>query len=396
MWRAYSAGPDGDILFDPQKTTSLGKPVGKNSSLKTWTGDQWKIGGGTTWGWLSYDAELGLIYYGTGNPSTWNPSQRPGPDGKPIDHKWTTSIIARSADTGVAAWAYQMTPFDEWSFDGVNKMILADLDIDGTERKALVHFDRNGIAYTLDRTSGELLVAEKFDPSVNWTTGVDLDPASQNYGRPAVVAKYSPFLNGADVNTTGVCPSSAGAKNQGPAAYSPLTKLFYVPTNHFCMDLEPFKVEYTPPGQPYVGGTLSMFPPEGQTNRGNFVAWDAVKGRLVWSKPEPFAVWSGALATAGDVVFYGTLDGYLKGVSARDGTELFKAKLSSGVIGNPMTFARAGKQYVAVLSGVGGWAGIGLAAGLTNPTDGLGMVGLNADLQRHTSLGGQVVVFALP
>jgi glucose dehydrogenase len=161
------------------------------------------------------------------------------------------------------------------------------------------------------------------------------------------------------------------------------------------MDYEPFKVEYTA-GQPYVGATLSMYPPSGESRLGNFIAWDAMRGKIVWSNPELFAVWSGALATAGGVVFYGTLDGFLKGVDARDGKELFKSKLSSGVVGNVMTYAYGGKQYIAVLAGVGGWAGIGLAAGLTNPTDGLGMVGVNAGLHRHTSLGGQVVVFALP
>jgi PQQ-dependent dehydrogenase (methanol/ethanol family) len=395
MWRAYSTGPDSDILMDPDRTTSLGKPIGRDSSLKTWTGDQWKIGGGTAWGWLSYDADLNLFYYGTGNPSTWNPSQREGPDGKQIDQKWTTSIIARNPDTGIAAWAYQMTPFDEWSYDGVNEMVLADLDFGGRKRKALVHFDKNGLAYTLDRAIGELLVAAKFDPTVNWTTGVELDRNEPNYGRPLVVASKSTFLNGADVNTKDVCPSSAGAKSQGPAAFSSRSQLFYASTTHLCMDYEPFKVSFTP-GQPYVGATLSMFPPQGETQRGNFIAWDAVRGKIVWSKPESFAVWSGALATAGDVVFYGTLEGYLKAVDAATGKELFKYKNASGIVGNVMTYAHKGKQYVAVFSGVGGWAGIALAAGLTKPTDGLGMVGAHADLPRHTSLGGQVVVFSLP
>ena len=174
LWRAYSLGPDNEILFDPDKTMSLGKPVGKDSSLKTWTGEQWKIGGGTAWGWFSYDQETNLVFYGTANPSTWNPAQRAGTDGKPIDQKWTMAIIARDADTGVAKWAYQMTPFDEWDYDGVNEMILADLNIGGKSVKALVHFDRNGFGYTLDRTNGNLLVAEKFDPDVNWATSVDM------------------------------------------------------------------------------------------------------------------------------------------------------------------------------------------------------------------------------
>jgi PQQ-dependent dehydrogenase (methanol/ethanol family) len=395
-WRAYTIGPDDQILFDPERTKSLGKPVGKDSSLKTWTGDQWKIGGGTTWGWYSFDPKLNLVYYGTGNPSTWNPAQRAGPDGKPIDQKWSLSIIARDADTGVAAWAYQLTPFDEWDYDGINESILVDdADIKGEKHDVLVHFDRNGFAYTIDRVSGIPLVAQKYDPSVNWSTGVDLDPKSPTYGRPAVVAKYSTFLNGADVNTKGVVPAALGTKDQQPAAYSPLTKLFYVPTNHVAMDYEPFKVSYTP-GQPYVGATLSMFPPAGDTNLGNFIAWDHTTGKIVWSNKEPFSVWSGALTTAGGLVFYGTLEGYIKALDQKDGKELFRFKTPSGIIGNVFTYAHKGKQYVGVYSGIGGWAGIGLAAGLDKPTDGLGAVGGYAGLKQYTALGGSLTVFSLP
>jgi PQQ-dependent dehydrogenase (methanol/ethanol family) len=387
VWRGYSEGPDDQILVD-DKTTALGKPIGKDSSLKTWQGDQWKIGGGCTWGWISYDPQLNLVYYGSGNPSTWNPVQRPG------DNKWSMTVWARNADTGVAKWVYQMTPHDEWDFDGVNEMILTDQQIGGTTRKLLTHFDRNGLGYTMDRETGELLVAEKYDPKVNWTTGVDMDKNSANYGRPAVVSKYSTQAGGEDHNTTGICPAALGSKDEQPAAYSPDTQLFYVPTNHVCMDYEPFKVSYTA-GQPYVGATLSMFPPAGETNMGNFIAWDGKTGKIVWSDPELFSVWSGALATAGGVVFYGTLEGYLKAVDAKTGKELYKFKTPSGIIGNVMTYQHGGKQYVAVLSGVGGWAGIGLAAGLTDPHDGLGAVGGYAALSNYTALGGQLTVFAL-
>jgi PQQ-dependent dehydrogenase (methanol/ethanol family) len=417
VWRAYSTGPDEEMLVDPEKTTVLGKPIGANSSLDSWEGDQWQIGGGTTWGWYSYDPELDLFYYGTGNPSTWNPAQRPG------DNKWSMTIFARDPDDGMAKWAYQKTPHDEWDFDGVNENILVDQEIDGQMRKLLVNFDRNGIGYTLDRETGELLVAEKFDPAVNWTSGVDMDPNSPTFGRPAVVAEYSTEQNGEDVNTTGVCPAALGTKDQQPAAFSPDTGLFYVPTNHVCMDYEPFRISYTA-GQPYVGATLSMFPaPDSHGGMGNFIAWDATKGEIKWSIPEQFSVWSGALATAGGVVFYGTLEGYLKAVDAETGDELYKFKTPSGIIGNVMTYEYDGKQYIGILSGVGGWAGIGLAAGLTAAdnaaawqnaagraatgralesdernidTAGLGAVGGYAALSDYTSLGGQLTVFALP
>ncbi|WP_040571027.1 methanol/ethanol family PQQ-dependent dehydrogenase [Methyloversatilis thermotolerans] len=390
VWKGYSTGPDAEMLMDPEKTMTWtnGKlaPVGKDSSLKTWQGDQWKIGGGSTWGWYSYDPQENLMYYGSGNPSTWNPSQRPG------DNKWSMTIWARDVDTGKARWVYQMTPHDEWDFDGINEMILADIDVKGKKRKALVHFDRNGFAYTLDRVSGELLVAEKYDPAVNWATHVDM-----NTGRPQVVAKYSTRLNGEDVNTKGICPAALGSKDQQPAAFNPKNGLFYVPTNHVCMDYEPFRVEYTA-GQPYVGATLSMFPaPGSHGGMGNFITWDAGKGKIVQSKAEKFSVWSGALVTAGGIACYGTLEGYLKCVDADDiSKELFKFKTPSGIIGNVTTWEFKGKQYIGILSGIGGWAGIGLAAGLEKSTDGLGAVGGYAELAQYTELGGVMTVFALP
>jgi PQQ-dependent dehydrogenase (methanol/ethanol family) len=390
LWRAYSLGPDEDMLIDPEKTTHLGKPIGKNSSLDTWEGDQWMIGGGTTWGWYSADMEENLFYYGTANPSTWNPAQRPG------DNRWTMTVMARDIDTGVAKWFYQMTPHDEWDYDGVNENVLTEQEIDGVERKLLTRFDRNGLSYTMDRVTGELLVAEKFDPAVNWTSGVDMDKDSETYGRPTVVAQYSTSQNGEDVNSTGICPAALGTKDQQPSAYSPKTQMFYVPTNHVCMDYEPFRVSYTA-GQPYVGATLSMYPaPDSHGGMGNFIAWDNIKGEIKWSIPEKFSVWSGALATAGDIVFYGTLEGHLKAVNAETGEELYRFKTPSGIIGNVMTYELDGKQYIGILSGVGGWAGIGLAAGLTNPNDGLGAVGGYAALSDYTALGGQLTVFALP
>jgi len=383
-WRAYSMGPDSDTLLDPANTTHLGQPVGADSGTNTWEGDQWKIGGGTTWGWYSYDPELDLIYYGSGNPSTWNPAQRPG------DNRWSMTIFARDPDDGMAKWVYQMTPHDEWDYDGINEMILADIDVGGTPTKALVHFDRNGFGYTLNRENGALLVAEKYDPKVNWATHVDMET-----GRPQVVAQYSTDQNGEDVNSTGICPAALGSKDQQPSAFSPKTNTFYVPTNHVCMDYEPFRVSYTA-GQPYVGATLSMYPPEGETNLGNFIAWDAGTGKIKWSIPEPFSVWSGALATAGDVVFYGTLEGYIKAVDPADGKELWRFKTPSGIIGNVTTYEHGGRQYIAILSGVGGWAGIGLAAGLTEDTAGLGAVGAYKALTQYTNLGGALTVFALP
>jgi lanthanide-dependent methanol dehydrogenase len=389
IWRAWSTGPDEDMLIDPKKTRTWTKgrmrPVGKDSSLKTWQGDLWKIGGGTTWGWYSYDPQRNLVYYGSGNPGTWNPHQRPG------DNKWSMTIFARDLDTGVAKWVFQMTPHDQWDYDGINEMVLVDLHKDGKTIPALVHFDRNGFGYTLNRETGALLVAEKFDPAVNWATNVDM-----RSGRPMVDPKYAPGVTAEDFNVKGICPAALGSKDEQPSSYDPTTGYLLVPTNHVCMTYEPFRVEYTA-GQPYVGATLTMFPgPDENGDMGNFIAWDPAEGRIVWSDPERFSVWSGALTTDGGVTFYGTLEGYLKAVSTKDGHLLWKVKLPSGIIGNVFTYQYDGKQYVGVYSGIGGWAGIGMAAGLTDPTAGLGAVGGYKDLAHYTNLGGTLFVFSLP
>jgi len=389
VWKGYSEGTDAEMIMDPAKTMTWtnGKmaPVGKDSSLKTWQGDQYKLGGGTTWGWYAFDPKLNLLYYGSGNPGTWNPQQRPG------DNKWSMTIWARDADTGMAKWVYQMTPHDEWDFDGVNEMVLLDVNKGGKSIPAVAHFDRNGFGYTLNRVTGELLVAEKFDPQVNWASKVDMKT-----GRPLVDKKYSPGTTGPDVDVKGICPAALGSKDEQPSSYDPATGYLLVPTNHVCMTYEPFQVEYTA-GQPYVGATLTMFPtPNSHGGMGNFIAWDPAEGKIVWSNPERFSVWSGALSTDGGVTFYGTLEGYIKAVDTKTGKELWKFKMPSGIIGNVFSYQYNGKQYVGVYSGIGGWAGIGMAAGLTEGTAGLGAVGGYKDLARFTTLGGSLFVFALP
>jgi PQQ-dependent dehydrogenase (methanol/ethanol family) len=375
VWRAYSEGPDKDILI------GAGFSGPKNAGTSTWQGEQWKVGGGTTWGWYSYDPALNLVYYGTGNPGTWNPSQRPG------DNKWSMTIFARDADTGMAKWGYQMTPHDAWDYDGVNEMILADLKMNGsqTATPSLVHFDRNGFAYVLDRRNGKLLSAKKYDPSVNWATSIDMAT-----GRPVLDPKYS---TKAGVNVTGICPAAMGSKDQQPASYDPQTGYFIVPTNHNCMDYKAFAVKYKS-GFPFVGAIVKMYPGPGG-NRGAVIAWDPVKGEVVWTNKERFPAWGGTLTTDGGVAFYGTMDGWFKGVETKTGKELWKFHTPSGIIGNPIAYSHNGKQYVAILSGVGGWAALGLAAGLTEPTAGLGAVNAAQDLKNYTQLGGDLLVFSL-
>src|SRR5580698_3538222 len=381
-WRAYSNGPDRDMLLDPNKTIdgATQSPVGKDSSLKTWKGDQWKLGGGTTWGWYTYDPQLNLVYYGTGNPGTWNPTERPG------DNKWSTTLFARNPDTGVAAWAFQMTPHDAWDYDGINESVLTDSVVDGKTIQTLTHFDRNGFAYVLDRSNGKLLRANKFDKSTNWASSIDLKT-----GRPVLNPDK---MTKADVNVKEICPAAQGAKNHQPASYDPATKLFYVATNHICMDYQAFSIKYKG-GFPYVGALLSMYPADHGNVRGRLIAYDQVSGETKWSVNDMFQDYSGPLTTDSGVLFYGTLGGWFKAVDEASGKVLYQFHTPSGIIGNPITYMHKGKQYVAVLTGVGGWAAIGLAEGLTKGTEGLGGVGLTASLNDWTNLGGTLVVFSL-
>ncbi|HEX6535735.1 MAG TPA: methanol/ethanol family PQQ-dependent dehydrogenase [Gemmatimonadaceae bacterium] len=378
MWRGYSTGPDNEVLIKGVPNANYESMKGKDLGVSTWQGDEWQRGGGTTWGWYSYDPELNLFYYGSGNPGTWNPDQRPG------DNKWSMSLWARNPQTGEVKWVYQMTPHDAWDYDGVNENILFDRD----GKKLLAHFDRNGFGYTLDRTTGKVIVAEPYGP-VNWASKIDLTT-----GRPVENASKRTNAKG---NTEGICPAAIGFKDQQPASYSPETGLFYVPTNNICMDYEGVEVKYSA-GQPYVGAIVRMFPGPGG-NRGAVIAWDPMKGKIVWSDKENLAAYGGTLNTAGGVVFYGTMEGWLKAVDAKTGKLLWKFKTPSGIIGNPMTYVGPdGKQYVAVLSGIGGWAGIGVAAGIgaEDPTAGLGALGAFGDAGAYSNQGGTLTVFSLP
>ena len=383
IWRAYSTGPDAEVLIGEDFSSPYVSHQGKDLGVATWKGDEWKLGGGTTWGWYSYDPELNLFYYGTGNPGAWNPDQRPG------DNKWSMTLFARNPDTGMAKWAYQMTPHDAWDYDGINESILIDLPGENGAgvQKALVHFDRNGFAYVVNRVTGKVISAKQF-AHINWATGVDLQTGTP-IENPEKRTRQG-------TNVTDICPAAMGAKNQQPASYSPKTGLLYVPTNHLCMEYEGMQVNYMA-GVPYVGAIVNMSPGPGG-HRGEFIAWDPVAGEKKWGIKEKWSAWSGALSTAGDVVFYGTMDGWFKAVDANTGDELWKFKAGSGIIGVPMTYLGPdGKQYIAILSGIGGWSGLVVAADLAtdDPTAALGAVGAFAELGKDTNKGGMLYVFAL-
>lgn len=384
LWRGYSNGPDKMTLMNQGGEQTINgatqQPVGADSSLKTWKSDEWKVGGGTTWGWYSYDPKLDLLYYGSGNPGTWNPSQRPGLN------RWSMSIWARNLQTGAVKWVYQMTPHDGWDYDGVNEMVLFDAHVDGKAIPALAHFDRNGFSFVLDRVDGKPLAIHKYDPSVNWATGYDMKT-----GMPNVDEKY---MTKEGVNVSGICPASQGDKDEQPVSYDPQTGLFYAPLNHLCMSYQAFKVKYLA-GFPFVGAIVNMVPGPGGY-RGRYIAYNPVTGKTEWQIHDTFQDWGGSLTTAGGVAFYGTLKGDFRVVDVKSGKILYSFHSPSGIIGNPITYMHDGRQYVAVLSGVGGWAAIGMTNNLHKASAGLGAVGLNASLNQYTQLGGTLMVFALP
>ncbi len=382
LWRAYSTGPDDEVLIGAKFKPFYAAEKGKDLGVKTWPPEAWKIGGGTVWGWISYDPELNLVYHGTANPGPWNPEQRPG------DNKWTGGIFARDADTGEARWFYQAVPHDLYDHDAVNELILLDMAIGGRTRKVLVRPERNGFMYVIDRTSGEVLSADPYGHS-NSTVRIDLKT-----GRPVHNLEKEPRVGEV---VRDICPTAPGAKDWNPSSYSPRTGLLYVAHINLCMDWESVEANYIA-GTPYVGSEVRMHPGPGG-NRGQLLAWDPVKRAPAWQIKEDLPLWSGTLVTGGDVVFYGTLDGWFKAVDARNGALLWQFKTGSGIIGQPISYRGPdGHQYVAILSGVGGWAGA-IVAGDLDPRDqsaALGFVGAMADLPQKTTKGGMLYVFSLP
>jgi lanthanide-dependent methanol dehydrogenase len=380
-WTARNIGPDADMLIG-KDTFKPPYDSGVDSGARSWADATWKTGGAPVWGWVTYDPELDLIYYGTGNPSPYNPEQRVG------DNKWTASVLARRPEEGTLVWAYQFTPHDNWDYDSTGAMILADLAIAGKNTKALVHFDKNGFAYTLDRATGHLISAEAF-AQVNWAKSIDLAT-----GRPVLDPDKQTGVSRGNVRD--ICPSlEGGVSPASPAAFSPRTHLFYTSTNNLCMDYAAARATHLK-GTPFIGAN-SPYKAGAGGNLGAFIAWDAATGKKVWENKEEFPSWSGALVTAGDVVFYGTLDGWFKSADAKTGKVLSKFKVGSGVVGNPITYRGPdGRQYVAVYAGIGGdWALLSGDVRSDDPADMRPPADFIKNIARHTSQGGMIWIFGL-
>jgi PQQ-dependent dehydrogenase (methanol/ethanol family) len=381
-WKAFSTGPDSEVLIGPQFQPFYNSDKGADLGVRSWPPQMWKSGGGTVWGWISYDPQLNLIYYGTGNPGPWNSDQRPG------DNKWTGGIFARDVDTGQARWFYQTVPHDLYDYDAINELVLLDLEWAGKQRKVLVRPERNGYMYVLDRATGEVLAADAYG-TINSSLGVDLKTGALRYN-----PQKQPQLGKV---VRDICPTAPGAKDWNPSAYSPRTGLLYVPHMNLCMDWQSAQTNYIA-GTPFIGAEVKMYAGPGG-NRGVFTAWDVKKRAKAWEQKEDLPLWSGALATAGDLVFYGTLDGWFKALDARTGALHWQFKTGSGIIGQPITYRGPdGHQYIAILSGVGGWAGAIVSGGLDSrdPTAAKGMVNATSDLPQKTTKGGMLYVFALP
>jgi lanthanide-dependent methanol dehydrogenase len=381
-WRAYMTGPDSEVLIGPRYKPFYDQYKAKDLGIQSWPPDAWKIGGGSMWGWISYDPELDLIYHGTANPGPWTSELRPG------DNHFTSGLFARDPDTGEAIWYYQFSPHDLYDYDGINENIILDLPIKGQMRRVVVRPERNGYVYVIDRATGEVLMADPF-AHITTTRGVDLKTGLLQY-----VEEKKPRMNAVVRNA---CPAPPGAKDWTPSTFSAKTGLLYLPHNNLCQDIEELNVNYIA-GTPYVGTNNRMYKGPGG-HGGEFTAWDPVEGKVVWTLKEEYPVWSGSVSTAGDVVFYGTMTGVFKAVDAYTGKLLWQYQTDSGIIGQPVTYRGPdGKQYVAILSGIGGWAGALVAGGLDarDSSAALGFVNAVKGLERKVQKGGTLYVFALP
>jgi alcohol dehydrogenase (cytochrome c) len=343
LWQFYNTGPDADVGIDSNFRPYYKKDQGTNLGASTWPGTLYLQGGSSAWSWFTYDYTHNLIFYGTSQPAPWDADMRVVSGGS-SDNKWSSTIVARKPGTGKAVWAYQVTPHDGWDFDSTSESIVATLPNFNNGASILAHFDKNGFAYTLDAATGKVLVAKSFVP-VNWATDIDLTTGLPNVDPSKTTHE--------GVMVQDICPSTLGGKNHHPAAFSPVTNLFYVPANNFCESFEALKVNFIQ-ATPFMGASLGpgTAPNVDTFGAGRLIAWDATTGTEKWGIKENYPYVAGPLATQGNVVFYGTVDGYFKAINATTGQVLFTKKYPQPVSGSPMTFLGPdGKQRVAVYTG---------------------------------------------
>ncbi len=332
----------------------MGYKDGKENGISgttnaSWPGETWKTGGAATWLGGTYDPKTGLAYFGTGNPGPWNSHVRKG------DNLYSASTVAIEVKTGQIKWHYQNTPNDGWDYDGVNEFVTFDMDGKRVGAKA----DRNGFFYVNDAATGKLLNAFPFVKKVTWATGIDLKT-----GRPNFVDDNRPGDptgaggDGAKGKAVFSAPGFLGGKNQMPMAYSPKTGLFYVPTNEWGMEIWNEPITYKK-GAAFLGAGFTI-KPLFDDHIGSLRAIDPKTGKVAWEVKNSAPLWGGVL-TAGDLVFWGTPEGFLKAADAKTGKVVWQFQTGSGVVAPPITWTEGGEQYVSVVSGWGGavplWGG---------------------------------------
>jgi alcohol dehydrogenase (cytochrome c) len=314
---------------------TIPEPGEKNGD--TWPGDTWKRGGAPAWITGSYDPDLDLVYWGTGNGGPWNAEFRKG------DNLYICSVLAIRPKTGEIVWHYQFSPNDPYDYDSVNELVQADMTFDGQLRKVIMQANRNGFFYVLDRTNGKLLAANPFVSKVNWADGIDMKSGRPVESKETIaMRKGQPFT---------VWPSALGGKNWMPMSYDPETKLAYANTLNIGMPYKPLEPEYRQ-GVFYLGVDLVGFEYSGP--RGFLKAIDPATGKSKWEVPFEIPNFSGVMTTAGGLVFTGAMTGEFMAFDANDGKKLWQFQTGSGIISSPIAWERDGKQYITVASGIGG------------------------------------------
>ncbi len=349
----------GELIWSrPTVEGHMGYLNGKENGItggeagKTWPGDMWKTGGAATWLGGTYDPDVDLLFFGTGNPAPWNSHLRPG------DNLYSASRLAIDPDTGKIVWHFQTTPHDGWDFDGVNELVSFDYKEKGKTIKAAATADRNGFFYVLDRTNGDFIRGMPFVKKLNWAKGLD------EKGRPLYADEFRPgnpadAKDGAKGKTVFSIPSFLGGKNWMPMAYSQDTGLFYVPSNEWGMDIWNEPVNYKK-GAAYLGSGFTI-KPVFDDHIGSLKAINPITGKVEWEYKNTAPLWGGVLATAGNLVFMGNPEGYLMAMNAKTGEVLYKFNTGTGIVSSPITWEQDGEQYVTIVAGWGGaiplWGG---------------------------------------
>ncbi len=337
---------------------------------ETWKGDSWKFGGGAPWLTGSYDPSLNLVYWGTGNAGSdfYDHERVTGGDKSKDVNLYTASVVALDADTGKLRWHYQEVPDDVWDFDSSYESILIDREMKGRMRKLLVHMNKSGLTFVLDRATGEFLGVFSVPEVQNWISGVTEDGKLVGRREPEPGKPLS------------YCPSVAGAKSWNSMAYSPRTGFIYAPVNEICNNVTATTLEGKEGGT-FMNGSFDVNLPPNRTTYSHLDAWDPVTGKKIWSYPYKYVLLASVLATAGDLVFSGDPEGFFFALNARTGAKLWSFQTGAGNRGSAISYSVNGRQYIATPTG---WQGslIGGAA-----------AGLFPDQQWH--MGSTLVVFAL-